>query len=101
MARKIHGNYADNTDNRRSSPSGEWRMLGRAPATSGREKTQAMVIGKGSAERYLSKEEIAAIVGEAAASIPIAGKRVLVIIPDGTRTMPMPLMFSLLQTIMR
>jgi len=48
-------------------------MLGRAPATSGREKTQAMVIGKGSAERYLSKEEIAAIVGEAAASIPIAG----------------------------
>jgi len=75
--------------------------VGHRAATSGREKAQAMVIGKGSAERYLSKEEIGAIVGEAAASIPIVGKRVLVIIPDGTRTMPMPRMFSLLQTIMR
>lgn len=60
-----------------------------------------MVIGKGSAERYLSEEEIGAVVAEAAASIPIAGKRVLVIIPDGTRTMPMPLMFRSLQRIMR
>ena len=34
---------------------------------------------------------------QAAASLNPAGKRVLVIIPDGTRTMPMPLMFQLLQ----
>ena len=27
----------------------------------------------------------------------VTGKRVLTIIPDGTRTMPMPLMFQLLQ----
>jgi nickel-dependent lactate racemase len=60
-----------------------------------------MVIGKGSAERYLSGEELGAIVAEAGASVPITGKRVLIIIPDGTRTMPMALMFSLFQRILR
>ena len=34
---------------------------------------------------------------QAAAELQVAGKRVLTIIPDGTRTMPMPLMFELLQ----
>jgi lactate racemase len=56
-----------------------------------------MVIGSGSADRYLNVEEMGDIVQRSVASIPIAGKRVLVIIPDGTRTMPMPTMFSLFQ----
>jgi len=43
-----------------------------------------MVIGKGSANPYLHTEQIAAIVAEAVASVPIEGKRILIIIPDGT-----------------
>jgi nickel-dependent lactate racemase len=56
-----------------------------------------MVIGTGSTDRYLSAEEIGEIVAEAAASAPVEGKRVLIIMPDGTRTMPMSTMFSLFQ----
>lgn len=56
-----------------------------------------MVIGSGSADQFLSTERIGEIVEQAATAVPIAGKRVLVIIPDSTRTMPMPTMFSLLQ----
>ncbi len=53
-----------------------------------------MVIGKGFVERPLSEAEARSIVQEALASLPVAGKRVLIIIPDGTRTMPMPIMYS-------
>jgi len=59
-----------------------------------------MVIGIGSTERYLSAREIGEIVAEAVASALVEGKRVLIIIPDGTRTMPMPLMFRLFQKIL-
>jgi lactate racemase len=60
-----------------------------------------MVIGKGSAEQNLSAEELRAIAAEAVESAHVDGKRVLVIIPDGTRTMPMPMMFSLFQELLR
>lgn len=60
-----------------------------------------MVIGKGSADQYLTTEQVAAIVVEAVASLSLEGKRVLIIIPDGTRTMPMPMMFNLFQKILR
>ena len=53
------------------------------------------MIGKGYMDRYLAAGEVQEIVSQAAASLPLDGKRVLVIIPDGTRTMPMPLMFNL------
>jgi nickel-dependent lactate racemase len=56
-----------------------------------------MVIGEGSSNGYLSAEEIGRIVAEASAVAPVAGKRVLIIIPDGTRTMPMPTLFGLFQ----
>jgi hypothetical protein len=36
-------------------------------------------------------------VREGLAALPVEGRRVLVIIPDGTRTMPMPMMFDLLE----
>jgi nickel-dependent lactate racemase len=55
------------------------------------------MIGKGLLDRDLSNEEIHAIVEAAALEMGLDGKRVLVIIPDGTRSMPMPLMFELLQ----
>src|SRR5271157_595505 len=56
-----------------------------------------MVAGKGFANRSLTPDEIRQVVSSAAAELQIDGKRVLTIIPDGTRTMPMPLMFEILQ----
>jgi lactate racemase len=55
------------------------------------------VVGRGVAEGYLPEAEIAAIAKEGLARLPIDGRRVLVLIPDGTRTMPMPLMFEALE----
>ncbi len=56
-----------------------------------------MALGKGSADRYLTEEEISQIVLDGVTALRLEGKRALVIIPDGTRTMPMPLMFRLLE----
>ena len=56
-----------------------------------------MVAGKGSTNRSLTSDEICQIVSSAADELKVDGKRVLTIIPDSTRTMPMPLMFDLLQ----
>jgi nickel-dependent lactate racemase len=56
-----------------------------------------MTLGKSAVDRTLSNDEVRQIVAQAAASLNLKGKRVLTIIPDGTRTMPMPLMFQLLQ----
>jgi len=56
-----------------------------------------MNIGKSAADAVLARDEVRQIVAQAAAELQVAGKRVLTIIPDGTRTMPMPLMFQLLQ----
>src|SRR5689334_8679578 len=60
-----------------------------------------MVLGKGFSDRFLSPEEIRAIVSESVESVPFSGKRVLLIIPDGTRTMPMPLIFRIFQEVLR
>jgi nickel-dependent lactate racemase len=56
-----------------------------------------MTIGKGYTDRYLTDDEAREIVREASSTLTVDGKRVLIIIPDGTRTMPMPLMFRLFQ----
>ncbi len=55
------------------------------------------VIGRGVSEGYLTPEELAAVGREGLALLPIDGRKVLVLIPDGTRTMPMPLMFEMLE----
>jgi lactate racemase len=47
--------------------------------------------------KNLTHDELRQFVSEAASQLSLKGKRVLVIIPDGTRTMPMPLMFEILQ----
>lgn len=54
------------------------------------------VIGTTSPDAYLSEEQIAAVVIQGLESLALAGKRVLVLIPDSTRTMPMPLYFRLM-----
>ena len=55
------------------------------------------VAGKGLLEGYLSPVEMAAVAGEGLARLKLDGRRVLVLIPDGTRTMPMPAMFEILE----
>jgi nickel-dependent lactate racemase len=55
------------------------------------------VVGRGVAAGYLPDEELARIAREGLARLPVDGRRVLVIIPDGTRTMPMPRLFGLLE----
>ena len=59
-----------------------------------------MVIGKGFTDRYLGDAQVRELVQQSMASLAIEGKRVLMIIPDGTRTMPMPLMFRLFQELL-
>jgi nickel-dependent lactate racemase len=55
------------------------------------------VVGAGHTNRYLSTDEIAQIVRDGLAPLAVDGRRVLVLIPDGTRTMPLPLMFDALE----
>jgi lactate racemase len=56
-----------------------------------------MTMGKEFLERTLSEAEIREVVAGASAEMQVKGKRVLTIIPDGTRTMPMAVMFRLIQ----
>lgn len=58
---------------------------------------QPEVIGKGIAEGYLEESEIRAIVARGLAQLDLDGGRVLLIVPDGTRTMPMPTLFSIVE----
>ena len=53
------------------------------------------MIGAGFTDRFLTADETRDIVRAGLASLQLAGKRVLFIIPDGTRTMPMPELFRL------
>jgi nickel-dependent lactate racemase len=55
-----------------------------------------MVLGKGSTTEILTVEDVQQLIAQACDPLPLDGKRVLVIIPDGTRTAPIPLFFSLL-----
>ena len=58
-----------------------------------------MIVGKGSTTTTLTTEEIQELLARAdkevlvGAGLDPTNKRVLVIIPDGTRTAPIPLMF--------
>jgi nickel-dependent lactate racemase len=55
-----------------------------------------MVIGKGNETAYLSETEVREVVCEALARYDFRGKRVLLIVPDHTRTAPVPMFFHLL-----
>jgi nickel-dependent lactate racemase len=54
-------------------------------------------VGHGLGRGYLGREEIASLVGEGLARLDLDGLRVLCLVPDGTRTMPMALLFGLLE----
>jgi len=55
-----------------------------------------MLAAVGSATRALTPEEVQAALTAGCESLPVSDKRVLVIIPDGTRTAPIPFFFDLL-----
>jgi nickel-dependent lactate racemase len=54
------------------------------------------VVGRGLETGYLSEAEVRALARQGLDALPLDGRRVLVLIPDGTRTMPMPLLFDVL-----
>ena len=53
-----------------------------------------MITGRGVTDGFLTAEEVVGLVSQGLSQLPVDGKRVLVLIPDGTRTMPVPLMFE-------
>jgi len=55
-----------------------------------------MVIGKGSETEHLSEADVREVAREALADYDLRDKRVLLIVPDHTRTTPMPLFFRML-----
>src|SRR5690242_10432186 len=61
----------------------------------------ADVIGKGEVNRYLDGGELREIVKQGIDAADLRGKRVLMLIPDGTRTMPMGQMFALFDELLR
>ena len=54
-----------------------------------------MVVGKGYEEGFLSEDQVRELVAQALSELDLRNKRVLVIIPDHTRTAPIPLFFRL------
>ena len=58
-----------------------------------------MLIGKGLSEGYLTSEELREIIIAGIYSLSLEGKQLLVLIPDSTRTMPMPIVFDLFEEV--
>ncbi len=58
------------------------------------------LVGKGSIDHYLTEDEIRNLLIQAFRSRDLDGSKVLVIIPDSTRTAPIPLFFRLLYEIL-
>ena len=54
-----------------------------------------MLIGKAYTDKFLTESEIRDLMTTALSRAKLDGKRVVVIIPDGTRTAPIPMMFRL------
>ena len=58
------------------------------------------VIGQGSETEPLTEGGVGALLMAAFADAPVDGKRLLVLIPDLTRSAPIPLMFRLLYEVL-
>lgn len=54
-----------------------------------------MLIGTGYKDKFLSEPEVRELLASALSEAKLDGKRIIIIIPDGTRTAPIPLMFRL------
>jgi nickel-dependent lactate racemase len=51
--------------------------------------------GRGGTDRYLGEDDVRELIEEAFRPVELEGKRVLVVIPDSTRTAPIPIFFRL------
>jgi nickel-dependent lactate racemase len=60
-----------------------------------------MIVGRGSATGYLSEADVRQLAAQALERADLASQRVLVIIPDGTRTAPIPLFFQLFRELLQ
>jgi nickel-dependent lactate racemase len=60
----------------------------------------AGVIGKGSLEHPLSRDDVAEVCAAAVANLPVDGKKVLVLIPDHTRHAPLDMFFHILTDLL-
>ena len=60
----------------------------------------ALLAGQGYKDRTLTEDEVRSLMATALAGLDLQGKRVLVIIPDGTRTAPTPLLFRLFHELL-
>ena len=60
-----------------------------------------MLIGTGFEDRILAPDEVRELAAEGLGQVELAGKRVLVIIPDHTRSGPIPLMFRIFCELIR
>lgn len=58
------------------------------------------VIGTGHTDRFLSEDDVRALMTEAFSTWDLTGMRVLFIIPDSTRTAPIPLLFRIIQELL-
>jgi nickel-dependent lactate racemase len=58
------------------------------------------LIGKGHMDRFLAETEVRDLMAEALEQADLTGKRVLVIIPDSTRSAPIPMMFNLFHDLL-
>ena len=54
------------------------------------------MIGKGSTTTIITENDAKELIAQGIGTLPLSGKRVLVIVPDSTRTAPIPMMFRLL-----
>lgn len=63
-------------------------------------RKKAMVIGTGYTTRQLSETEIRELTAQGLESAALQGRRVLIIVPDGTRTAPIPLFFRLFHELL-
>ena len=66
-----------------------------------REPDDEALAGKGYEVGHLTDSEVRTIAAEALAKVDLDGRRVLVIIPDGSRTAPLPLFFRLFHELLR
>jgi nickel-dependent lactate racemase len=60
-----------------------------------------MLISRGFTDKFLSESEVRELAMSALSQAGLEGKKVIVIIPDGTRTAPIPMMFRLFDEILR
>jgi lactate racemase len=78
-------------------PSGGHHQVRLKPDATHKDTSAMNTVGRGVVEGYLTAEDVSGLVREGLARLPVDGKRVIVLVPDGTRTMPMPTMFEILE----